>query len=233
MGNESEFRRLGEPGEAAMRTTLRARVHDDICRALITGRIVPGRGITLRGLAQQLGVSPMPVREAVHQLAAERALSIGPTGRIHVPEMTPGRFNDLIRARLLLEPEAARMALPKLGRSGVPELRSIDDGINQSLVDGDVEAYMRLNHAFHFHIYRAAGSEVFIGLIESVWLQFGPFMRTVYGRLGTASLIDQHELAIAAIAAGDPLALGAAISRDITDGMDVIGPEILPMPASA
>ncbi|MCC2110998.1 MAG: GntR family transcriptional regulator [Hyphomicrobiales bacterium] len=233
MGKQNQLRRYSEPGATAMRTTLRARVHDDIRRALITGRIVPGRGITLRGLATELGVSPMPVREAVHQLAAERALSIGPTGRIQVPEMTPERFNDLIRVRILLEPEAARMALPNLDRSAVFELRSIDDGINQSLVDGDVEAYMRLNHDFHFRIYQAAGSEVFLGAIESVWLQFGPFMRTVYGRLGTANLVDQHDLAIAAIAAGDPAALSAAITRDITDGMDLIGPDVMQVPASA
>ena len=64
---------------------------------------------------------------------------------------------------------------------------------------------------------------VLVPLIESVWLRFGPFMRLVYGRFGTAILIDQHERAIEAIAARDEAGLRAAIRADILDGMNEIG----------
>ena len=107
------------------------------------------------------------------------------------------------------------------------ELRAIDDDIDARLTDGDAEAYMRLNHAFHFRIYRASGSRVLLPLIDSLWLQFAPFMRTVYGRVGTASLVDQHKEAIRAIELADATALRAAISADITDGMGLLGKEIL------
>jgi len=103
----------------------------------------------------------------------------------------------------------------------------IDDDIDSRLISGDAEAYMRLNHAFHFHIYRASGSQVLLPLIDSLWLQFAPFMRTVYGRVGTASLIDQHKEAIRAIERQDSAALRAAITADITDGMGLLGREIL------
>ena len=207
---------------ATGRGTVRARVLGDIRQALITGRFAVGRGMTLRGLARELGVSPMPVREAVHQLVAERALAIGPTGRIQVPEMTAERLCDLILVRTLLEPEAARKAAMNLDQHAVTELRRIDEGIDESLANGDVESYMQLNHAFHFRIYRSAGSDVFLALIESIWLQFGPFMRSIYGRYGTARLVDHHQRAIAAIAAGDREALAAAIKSDIADGMALI-----------
>ena len=58
-------------------------------------------------------------------------------------------------------------------------------------------------------------------------------MRTVYGRVGTINLVDQHKAAIAAIAAGDETALRAAITADILDGMHIIGINLLPETTSS
>jgi DNA-binding GntR family transcriptional regulator len=88
---------------------------------------------------------------------------------------------------------------------------------------GDVIAYMEGNFAFHFNIYRANGRATLNRLIETLWLQFGPFMRVVYGRYGTANLVDQHRLALDAIEAGDAGSLRAAIAGDIADGMGLVG----------
>ena len=85
------------------------------------------------------------------------------------------------------------------------------------------QLYMEANHAFHFAIYRAATSTVLVPLIESLWLQFGPFMRLVYEHVDLTTLVDQHERAIAAIAARDAADLRAAIEADIGDGMSIIG----------
>ena len=60
-------------------------------------------------------------------------------------------------------------------------------------------------------------------LIETLWLQFGPFMRTVYSDYGAANLIDQHRLALDAIEADDTEGLRQAIASDIVDGMGLIG----------
>ncbi len=75
---------------------------------------------------------------------------------------------------------------------------------------------MENNHAFHFTLYRAQVRRNLTQLIEMLWLQFGPFMRLVYGRLGTAHLVDQHHIALDAIANKDADALRAAIIADIT-----------------
>ncbi len=218
----------GLEAEAGGRRTVRDQAIDALRMALITGRIVPGNPLTLRGLAATLGTSPMPVREAIRTLAAENALEIRSNGRIQVPQMTERRFEDLVKARVLLEPEAAIAALPGLDEETLTQLQIIDDAIDQSLETGDVESYMRLNHAFHFALYRASGSNVFLTLIESLWLQFGPFMRTVYGRVGTIQLVDQHKEALEAIRAGRTDALRQAIAADILDGMRMIGIALLP-----
>jgi len=206
-------------------------LHDRVYRrlrdALITGRIVPGRAVTLRGLAQSLGVSPMPVREAIRRVSAEGGLVVGANRRVWVPDMDADRFDELVRTRTLLEPEAAVRALPHIDEARLDRLRAIDESIDTALAVGDVEGYMTGNHAFHFEIYAAAPSRVMVPLIESLWLQFGPFMRSVYGRLGTKVLVDHHVHAVDAIAARDAGRLAEAIRADILDGMKLIDASIL------
>lgn len=207
----------------AARSGVRERVTEALREALIIGRIQPGRPVTLRGLAESLGTSPMPVREAIRGLAAEKALDVSESGRVAVPRMTEQRFADILDARALLEPRTAALALKNLNRDTVRRLKRIDDEIDMSLRTGDVEAYMRLNHAFHFTIYRESRSDVFLPLIEAVWLRFGPFMRMIYGRVGTIGLVDHHKSAIEAIAEGDAAALVEAIRLDVGEGMQLIG----------
>ncbi len=198
-------------------------VYDELCWRMITGRITPGITLSTRGLAQELGVSQMPVREALSRLAAERAIEIRSKRRITVPAMTPARFDDLLRCRLLLEPEAARQALDFVDRPRLKLLTEIDARMDLALKTGDVNVYMEGNFNFHFELYRAQGMNTLNQLIQTLWLQFGPYMRVVYGRFGTAQLVDQHQVALAAIEAGDREALGRAIHHDIEDGMGLIG----------
>ena len=201
---------------------LHASIYEELRRRLITGKIVPGVGLSTRGLAAELGVSQMPVRDALSRLAAEGAVEIRSKRKIIVPPMTPERFADLLHCRMLLEPDAAAQALPRLGAVGVRRLAEIDAGMDVALASGDVLAYMEGNFAFHFTIYRAGAAAIQTRLIETLWLQFGPFMRVVYGRFGTANLVDQHRVALDAIEAGDAEALRTAIAGDIRDGMGLI-----------
>ncbi|MBS8261499.1 GntR family transcriptional regulator [Roseibium polysiphoniae] len=228
-GNVQAPRPDGEDGSTPThRGTARAQVDTAVRSALLTGRFIPGKAVTLRGLAQELGVSPMPVREVIQRLAAENALNVKPNGRVQVPEMSPSRFDEILKARLLLEPELAEMALPQLDHADAKVLEDIDLEIDESISSGNAESYLRLNHAFHFRIYASSNSEILMPLVESLWLQFAPFMRTVYGRVGTANLVDWHKEAIRAIRNDDPTALNAAIAADIRDGMGILGRESLP-----
>ena len=201
---------------------LNAVVYAELRRRLVTGKMSPGHGLSTRSLATELGVSQTPVRDALSRLAAEGAVEIRSKRRILVPPMTRERFDDLFRCRLLLEPEAAALAMPHIDAARLARLIEIDAALDQAIASGDADAYMQCNPAFHFTLYRAPDRRNLTQLIEMLWLQFGPFMRLVYGRLGTATLIDQHHLALDAIKAKDEAALRAAITADISDGMDLI-----------
>jgi len=185
--------------------------------------LLPGGSLSTRGLAQELGVSQMPVREALSRLAAEGAVEIRSKRRIVVPPMTAERFADLLHCRELLEPEAAAMALPYIDAARLKRLRAIDDALGVALRTGDVQSYMERNFEFHFTIYRAPPRTTIVRLIETLWLQFGPHMRVVYGRFGTANLVDQHQVALRAIRERNATRLKRAIRADIRDGMGLIG----------
>jgi DNA-binding GntR family transcriptional regulator len=199
------------------------KIYETLRAGLVGGRFVPGRAVTLRGLAEMLEVSPMPVRAAVTRLVAEGALALTATRRVSVPVMTPERFDELVRVRILLEGEAAERALPAIDANRLAQIRAHDARLERCLAQADAEGYMQANHAFHFAIYSAVPSTVLLPVIENLWLQFGPFMRLVYERLDMTCLVDQHGRAIQAIEQGQARELRAAIEADIGDGMRFIG----------
>ncbi len=209
--------------EAAPEPVLHTSIYEELRARMITGKIVPGVGLSTRGLALEMGVSQMPIRDALSRLAAEGAVQIRSKRKIEVSAMTAERFADLLDCRLLLEPEAAVQALPHITSAQLKQLREIDAAMDVAMEDGNVIGYMENNFRFHFSIYRANGRPTLNRLIEALWLQFGPFMRMVYGRYGTANLVDQHRIATDAIQAGDVDALRSAIASDIRDGMGLIG----------
>jgi DNA-binding GntR family transcriptional regulator len=196
--------------------------HERVYRALrariLAGEMAPGDSVTLRGLAEALGVSMTPVREAVRRLVAERALEMTASGRASVPVPGAARLDELFRARELLEPELAVRAVPRADRALIARLRQIDARIDACLAAGDAAAYVRANTEFHTTLYARADSPALMALVESVWLQTAPMMRRLYGRLGTAALADYHEAALAALARRDAPALAEAIRADVAQG---------------
>lgn len=203
-------------------TTGRVPAHERVYRALrariLAGAMAPGDSVTLRGLAEELGVSMTPAREAVRRLVAERALEMTASGRVSVPVPDADRLAELFRARELLEPELAVRALPRVDKRVIARMRSLDARVDRCLAEGDAEGYVRANTEFHATLYARAEAPALLALVESVWLQTAPLMRRIYGRTGTAALTDYHGAALAALAAGDAGALAEAIRSDVVQG---------------
>jgi len=211
-------------------------VHDRIYLTLrdtlICGRLPPGGAVSLRTLAADLGVSAMPVREAVRRLVAEGALTINAANkRLSVPDLTAPRVEQLSKLRLWIEPELAARAAARCTNEFGNHLNDLDHAVNQSIRTGDVESYMAANHAFH---YSAADAAVLLQAAAGLWLQIGPFMRIVFGRVGTGSFVTDHHLeAILAFRNGDVLAARNAIDADIREGMSVLSEALVEVQAGA
>ncbi|MBT8436168.1 MAG: GntR family transcriptional regulator [Gammaproteobacteria bacterium] len=186
---------------------------------LLCGRIEPGKPLTIRGLAEILQVSPMPVREALHRLACEGAVEVKNNRRVIVPSMTAEKFNELSELRILLETHAAEGALPYIKQQDIETLEQIDTKIDAAVELNDVDNISLYNQAFHRHLYSANPFQVAVPLIESLWLQLGPFSRIAISKLEKAYLVDRHVEALEALRQRNLFGLRRAIEADIRDGI--------------
>ncbi|MEZ5797598.1 MAG: GntR family transcriptional regulator [Paracoccaceae bacterium] len=204
------------------RDTMQDRVYSELRRALIGGLFAPGQVLTIRQLADALMTSTMPIREALGRLLSEQALEVMPNRSIRVPPVTPQRIDDLLHARILIEGEAIELAAPRMTPRLLANIGSIMAEWEAMRLGGNPETVDReasLNQAFHFEIYRACGSAVLIPMIESLWLQSGPFTRAAiyaFSEAGARDAARYHHDMIKALEAGDGKAARKALIADIS-----------------
>ena len=197
--------------------------HDRVYRALRTqvmhGELAPGQALTLRGVARSFGVSMTPAREAMRRLVAEGALSMSASGRVATPELSNERIEEMAAIRALLEPELAARALPRAHFALIERLQTINTANAEAVAKQDAVAYIRTNLEFHRTLYLRAQAPAMLAIAETVWLQLGPTMRALYGRLRRNEPPQHHRLIIAALKAGDEPGLRLAVRADVTQGL--------------
>ncbi len=208
-------------------TTSQASAYLRLRHALMIGAIEPGVAITIQDIADALQVSATPVREALRQLSTEKALLTLENRRIKVPEMSAARFEELINIRCTLEVYAALRAMPYINKVSIDELERIDGEINQAVRDNDWPLSVVLNQRFHSSLYLSNPEQIVMPMIESVWLQLGPFMRIAGRFQKDLYLVDRHQEALEALNHNDEATLAAAIEADIRDAVGGLKPEII------
>lgn len=213
--------------EGKAEKSLKQRVYRTLRSRVMSGAVAPGLPITINGVAEDLAVSAMPVREALHRLVADGALEYLDNRRVRVPEMTLSKFEEIIAARIALETLAATRALPNIDAERLERLQVIDTAIDEAYAANDLLQSTELNFLFHRTLYEPGASGVLLDLMESVWLRLGPFMRLATAKLEESYRIDRHAEALDAIRARDAVALSAAIEADIQDGVGHLGRHFL------
>jgi DNA-binding GntR family transcriptional regulator len=200
------------------RETLQQRVYGQLRMALMRGEFVPGRSLTIRALAEALRTSSMPVREALRQLVTERALEMLPNRSFGVPRVTRERFEDLLRIRVEVEGYAAAEAASRMGKAEIDRIDEINRTMRAAGEAGDRLRFISGNQEFHFAIYRAAESDTLIPLIETLWLQAGPYMGCLYDTDGLDPVVNlgHHEGVIKALRRRDAEKSRAMLVADIT-----------------
>jgi DNA-binding GntR family transcriptional regulator len=186
---------------------------------LLFGALAPGQKVTIQGIAADLGAGMTPVREAIRRLTAEGALEPHDNRRVSVPVLSARNLDEVVHARLQLEPHLAALALPRVTPAIIDSIVDLDRSVDAAIAEGDLTGYLAGNWRFHFALYDAADAPILTGLTQSLWLRFGPSLRAVMAR-GAPPGPDRHKDAIAALRAGDAGALRAAISADIEQGLE-------------
>ncbi len=195
---------------------------------LLTGKLMPGEQLSLRSTALALGVSVMPVREAVYQLVADQALEVAPNRSVRVPKMTGEQFKEITNIRLQIEgfavEQAARDATPEL----VAALRSLNETLAKAMdaPGGEKASVVLLNKEIHFSIYEAAAMPMLMKIIETLWLRIGPVLnydlQAGSERTEKKIAVDHHHKMIAALEEKNPAKARQALRDDIKSAFKYI-----------
>ncbi|WP_419895979.1 GntR family transcriptional regulator [Roseomonas sp. USHLN139] len=208
------------------RRTLAESAYAHLRDLLASGRVAPGEKLSLRDLSEALGVSVMPVREAVSRLTADGALEVAPNRAVRVPVMNCRQFRELADVRAGIEGWAASLAATTRSAAQLEDIAAAEAALRAAPGASDLGHAVQLNRDFHFAIYGAAGLPILVDVIGGLWLKAGPVinldLRHSRDRLTTGHALRCHAAALAAIRLGDAEAARAAIAEDITRAADFI-----------
>lgn len=206
------------------RETVLERVYSVLRDRLMRGGFEPGQKLKIADLARALGTSAMPVREALNRLAAERAIESMPNRSVRVPALSKQSLHDLMDARFAIEGLAVARAAANMDAPTLAALRELISAQSATDAEHISEASAEQNRAFHFTVYRRSGSAVLLPIIESLWLQFGPYLRVASerfdGREGRGT--NFHVEMVDALARGDGRAARKALEADIGRAFELV-----------
>lgn len=199
--------------------SLSAQIYQRLKYQLMSARLRPGDRLKIRDLAQSLGTSETPVREALLQLVQDGALEMKPGYYIRVRRLTLHEYMELREIRLLLEPHAAVKALPHVDEAFIADLEQRHASLIKAEQDKDYPTALLANYEFHFSVYRRSGMPQLIEILERLWVRTGPLLNLLYpyGH-PTYDGPHQHLNVIAALRAGDGIALAEAFRADLVEG---------------
>jgi GntR family transcriptional regulator, colanic acid and biofilm gene transcriptional regulator len=202
-------------------STLGDEAYAQVRHALMSGRLQPGQQITLRGLAQALGISLTPAREALARLVAEGVLQSGPHRTIAVPRLTLAEYQECLKIRLALEPMAAAQAVTRLSKNDVAQLRAIHEALVAAHRAERYADVLQYNERFHFGLYAKSDMPTLMQILESLWLRVGPTLNLVHRRTTSRQVWRgdaNHREILAGLAKRDADRVAEAVRTDLVQG---------------
>ncbi|WP_235610658.1 GntR family transcriptional regulator [Bordetella sp. H567] len=199
-------------------------VYDSVYHKLMSLEIPPGARIPIDVLARELGVSQTPVREALSRLEREGLVRKEHLiGYSAAPQWTRKQFEDLYAFRLLLEPEAARLAALHMTPESLQVLENsaADMGNGEPPIDRNTRysRFARTDANFHDEIMKIAGNEVIRTTLFNLHVHLHIFRLMFHSRV-TQEALQEHENLLAAFRAHDPDAAYAAMYEHIQRSRD-------------
>jgi DNA-binding GntR family transcriptional regulator len=198
------------------RTVLREQVKELLLERILSGAYQPGDRLVETRIAQELGTSQTPVREALRDLELLRFVESEPFRGARVRAFSTAELAEIYPVRAAIEEVAAREAAARLD-GDVSHLEAELRAMRAAADEGDLHGLVEHDVAFHRLIVEASGNGVLIG----VWASLRVEARTTITALSTGidhhELADTHEPVLAALAARDPERAGRALRRHIED----------------
>lgn len=212
----------GSTATAFTRSNLREQIKDVILQRIVEGTLEPGSRIVETRVAQELGVSQGPVREALRDLEQLGCVVHEPNRGCSVRAFSLEELLEAFPVRAALEALAARLAAERITKAELAELRQLLERMRRAAGRGDAHDQSQANASFHATIVRAARNVT----LERQWQMLEPYSRTylTVSRPGIdlEHLSDRHLPILEALERHDPTAAANAMHEHLMGAADLL-----------
>lgn len=186
--------------------TLDRSVYECLKAAIMQGKLAPGQRLTTAKIAEKLGVSRMPVREAIHRLAAEGFVTVKPHRGAVVTELSWRDVEETYNIRMVLEGYAMKLAVDRVTDKQIETLERLLKAAEEKMAAGSLDEIQAIDDQFHRTLFSTCGSERLIALLTNLWDQ-SVYFRSVATllRKDLSLSLRQHRELIDALKARDPV----------------------------
>jgi DNA-binding GntR family transcriptional regulator len=189
--------------EAIPRTLLRHRAYEAIRDAIVAGELEPGAVVRDADLAERLGLSRAPVREAFSRLVDEGLLESKPQSYTRVTQVLAADVRDAAAVVGAMHELATRVAVPRLFAADIETMRAANERFAAAVAAGEVDAALQADDELHDVLVRVSGNRA----AAATAARYTPLIRRLerrrFGEGGNCRSAGLHERLIAACAAGD------------------------------
>lgn len=199
-----------------------SQVYALIRRAIMMGVFDPGANITGRSIAESLGVSQSPVRDALKRLEADGVIESRDRSAYYLLNLSREQYLEIMSIRSLLEGHATAEAAKRAKASDIKRLKRINDEYRRAMPRDS----LRINFSLHFEIYCLAQMPILLELIENMWMRIGPVMHFHFSEYDQLEVTRNHAAIIEALERNDSIAARRALQRDLNDAARAIPPHL-------
>jgi len=186
------------------RQTVAAMTLDAIRDGILHGNYAEGEPLRQDALADELGVSRIPIREALRQLEAEGLVTFNPHRGAVVSTLSLAEIEEVFELRTTIEADLLRRAVPRLTPEQLDQADEVLDRYAAALLSGDVSMWGELNWQFHSTLYAPAGRPVAMGIVQRLHQQSDRYLRMQLALThGETRANDEHRAIAAAVRSRD------------------------------
>lgn len=196
-------------------------VYEQICGAIVDGRLKPGDRLNVDEITRDLGVSKIPVREALQRLEARGLIVQTPYAGARVAPVSLREWKGIFLVRIELEGLAARLAAETITESDLAEIQAAHEEMTALLDAGELDQMSAQNRRFHRIIARVAGYRSLEELIEQSLLTVARYRAVI--ELDPAvwrQNLNEHTAIIVALATRNPIVAEAAAQAHVRNQLE-------------
>jgi DNA-binding GntR family transcriptional regulator len=173
---------------------LRDIVFNTLRKAILKGELAPGERLMEKQLAEKMGVSRTPIREAIRKLELEGLVVMVPRKGAEVAMITEQDIKNVLEVRAALEALAVKIACQKMDKEKIDQLLNINAAFTKAAAELDVETVIEKDVEFHDVIYNATQNEKLVQIINNLREQIYRFRVEYIRQMNDfTTLVDEHE----------------------------------------